>query len=190
MCGSASDAERIVLREMLFGTRETFPYLRCPTCRALRIEAVPTDLARHYPPDYYANSSAVSDPPPARIARAADGWQIQASLFGAARWPARITRRWAPKAPRELRSEAPLIKRARLRSLDDPILDVGSGQVPTSLLRLRRLGFRNLTGIDPFLADGRSYPGITLERTSIHDVDRSLPADHPASLVRARARPG
>ena len=97
MCGSASDAERIVLREMLFGTRETFPYLRCPTCGALRIETFPTDLARHYPPDYYANSSAVSDPPRARIARAADGWQIQASLFGAARWPACGSRAGGPQ---------------------------------------------------------------------------------------------
>ncbi|HSS34697.1 MAG TPA: class I SAM-dependent methyltransferase [Patescibacteria group bacterium] len=159
-----------MLREMLFGTRETFPYLRCRSCGALRIEAIPTDLARHYPPDYYSGSSAVSDPPAAWTARMAERRQIQASLFGSASTTDRIVRRWAPKPSRELRGEAPLIKRSGLRSLDDPILDVGSGQVPSSLLRLRRLGFTDLTGIDPFLADGPTYPGIRLERTSLDDV--------------------
>jgi hypothetical protein len=36
---------------MLFGTRETFAYLRRRGCGAMRIAAVPADLARHYPPD-------------------------------------------------------------------------------------------------------------------------------------------
>ncbi len=33
ICGSASDPDRIVLREMLFGTRERFPYLRVSVLR-------------------------------------------------------------------------------------------------------------------------------------------------------------
>lgn len=170
ICGNASNSERILLREMLFGMREKFPYLRCQSCGVLRIEAIPADLRRYYPPEYFAGSSSVSEPAPAGLARRADRSRMEATLFGSARWSARILARWAPKAPPELRREAPLIQRARLRSFDDPILDVGSGQIPSSLLHLRRLGFRNLTGIDPFLATGSIYPGITLAQSSIHEV--------------------
>lgn len=170
ICGSASDPDRIVLREMLFGTRERFPYLRCPSCGVLRIETIPVDLATYYPPDYFDGSSAESKPPPTGLAGLADRSRTEARLFGSARRRARALRRWAPKAPPELTHELGLVQRGGLRSFDDPILDVGSGQIPSSLLRLRRLGFRHLTGVDPFLAGRSSYPGITLRRSTIHEL--------------------
>jgi len=41
---------------MMFGSREAFPYFVCSRCGCLQIEAVPTDLLRHYPDDYYTSA--------------------------------------------------------------------------------------------------------------------------------------
>ena len=55
-CGHSGPFERFELREMLFGSREMFPYRRCGSCGLLRIEHVPGDLARHYPLSLTSNT--------------------------------------------------------------------------------------------------------------------------------------
>lgn len=156
---------------MLFGTRERFPYLRCGSCGLLWIEQVPEDLARHYPPQYYGAAPPPADPLPGWLARRADRARNQAALFNSGRFMARALRAWAPPASAGLRSSVPIVRHAGLRSFDDPILDVGCGRVPGYLLRLQRLGFRNLLGVDPFLEGDSEYEGIVLRRRSIHDID-------------------
>lgn len=56
-------------------------------------------------------------------------------------------------------------------ALDSPVLDVGCG--PGKFLRyLSTVGFRNLAGIDPFLAEDVTLPGgIRLMRREIGEVD-------------------
>lgn len=63
------------------------------------------------------------------------------------------------------------MRRTGLRSFQDPILDVGSGRVPTRLARLRRVGFTNLTGIDPWLDRDEKLDGIRLYRRQLHEVE-------------------
>jgi SAM-dependent methyltransferase len=170
-CGESGQFERFELREMLFGLRELFPYLRCGACGLLRIEQVPSDLARHYPPEYYAGDPPPAAPPRGLLAARADRAANEVTLFGSGRFAARALRHWASPPARELRVSAPLIRRARLRSFGDPILDVGCGRVPGQLLRLRRLGFTNLLGVDPYLQEEIEYEGIQLRRRSIHEVE-------------------
>jgi len=170
-CGSTGPFERYELREMLFGLRETFPYRRCTTCGLLRIEEVPADLARHYPPEYYSGAFPPAVPRGGRLARRADRARNRVELFGSGRLAARALRSWAPPILPDLKVSAPMIQRAGLRSFDDPILDVGCGRVPGQLLRLSRLGFGNLLGVDPFLDGDGEYEGIPLRRRSIHEVE-------------------
>lgn len=170
VCGATGDFDRLALREMLFGLRETFTYVRCPSCGVLRIEAVPTDLARYYPPEYFAGAG---EPSPSRhlgrLAGLADRAGTRRLLFGRGRLTARLLRPWAPPALPETRAALPIVRLAGLRSLDDPIIDVGCGRIPGQLLRLRKSGFRSLLGIDPYLEGDSDYMGIPLRRRSIHD---------------------
>lgn len=157
---------------MLFGTRESFDYLLCQACGALSIRTVPTDLARHYPPAYYAAAGEI----PARRqlagpAKRADDAAKTWFLFGRGRLKARLLRPWRPAMLHEVRHERAFVRRAGLRRFDDPILDVGSGRIPTRLARLRQVGFTNLTGIDPWLDGDSVVDGIRLERRELQDME-------------------
>jgi SAM-dependent methyltransferase len=156
---------------MLFGTREHFAYLLCGTCGLLRIEAVPADLARHYPAEYYGSPAPPAGPSRGRLGRIADDARNREALFGSGGIAVRLLRGRASAAPPDLRSLAAMVRRAGLRSFADPILDVGCGRVPGHLLRLRALGFRNLLGVDPYLVEDSEVEGIPLRRRSIHEVD-------------------
>ena len=164
---------------MLFGWRETFGYLRCTSCGALRIAAVPADLARHYPPDYYGE--VVGAPEPARSRRPglsalAGAARDRSVLLGRGRRVARVLRRWAPPIDAEVRRSSVFTRRAGLRSFDDPILDVGCGRRAPNLVTLQAVGFRRLLGIDPFLDADGELGGIVLRKQSIHDVTGTFQA--------------
>ena len=49
ICASNGPHPHFVVREMMFGTRESFDYFECSNCKTLQIVDIPADLARHYP---------------------------------------------------------------------------------------------------------------------------------------------
>ena len=53
-CGNNKYSRTFTAREFLFGTKDTFEYFECESCGSLQIYAIPQDLQRHYPPDYYS----------------------------------------------------------------------------------------------------------------------------------------
>ena len=55
-CGARGPVSKLELTELMFATRERFGYGRCEACGTLRIDAVPADLARHYPGAYFERS--------------------------------------------------------------------------------------------------------------------------------------
>src|SRR5438552_2773502 len=61
ICNSICN-ETYLIREMMFGLREVFTYVRCPHCRCLQIEHVPDDMAPYYPETYYSFGSASTSP--------------------------------------------------------------------------------------------------------------------------------
>ena len=56
LCHSTNADAPIMLREMMYGTREKFEYFRCQDCDTLQISNIPDDLSRYYPADYYSFS--------------------------------------------------------------------------------------------------------------------------------------
>ena len=195
-CGVGGAGDPLEIPEMMFGTGETFSYTRCRACGSLRIDDVPADLDRHYPPLYRSRSVGPPDAgtPPSTFSRLRGG----AELFGAAQLVRRVLGRLAP-LPRSYDAVVPLVRQAGLRSFDDPILDVGCGTNPGRLHLLREAGFRNLTGIDPFLDADTVIGGVPVLRREIDDVDGPFALitfhhslehmPHPRATLRAvRAR--
>ncbi|MFL5675948.1 MAG: class I SAM-dependent methyltransferase [Chloroflexota bacterium] len=168
----------------------------------MRIETVPSDLARHYPPDYYGSSA--NRPADARAASrsplaALGAWAAdRALLLGRGRRLARWTRRWAPTSDANVRRAAAFTRRAGIHSFDDPILDVGCGWRADNLAALRKVGFRRLLGIDPFLEHDGEYEGVPLRRRRLEDETGTFQAitfhhsfEHvpdPAATLAAAAR--
>jgi SAM-dependent methyltransferase len=173
ICGSAAPADAYTLREMLFGTREQFQYRRCPTCGVLWLVAPPDDLAPYYPQLYHGA--------PALPAAASPWWPGRwlrdelagRRLFGRHRAGAKLAQVVGRELQPEVNLVRPLVRAARLRTFDDPILDVGCGPVPERLSQLARAGFRNLLGIDPMI-DAEVAGGIPVRRLTIHELDGSF----------------
>src|SRR5688572_21591115 len=56
ICSHNGDHKHLTVKEMMFGTRETFDYYQCVACGSVQItEPLPPGvLARHYPFNYYS----------------------------------------------------------------------------------------------------------------------------------------
>ncbi len=170
VCGSTETREPFQIREMMFGSAEAYPYGLCPACGSLVIEAIPDDLGRHYPRDYYAFRPIAAVEDVGLRKRWATGILVDRGVFRKRhrRSVARLAK--ALVAP-DLTPVQQLARAARLGSRDDAILDVGSGAHPDRLVVLRNLGFRRLLAIDPYVDRSGSHVGVPVRKASIEDVE-------------------
>ncbi len=141
----------------MFGTRDQFTYLECANCGTLQITKIP-DLTNYYPKGYcsFHLENGIEAPPPlgfkARFIRrlALNYYLNRRNPLG--RYIARNKPWISDKIPYYIKEN-----RCRLGISDRAkILDVGSG-VGQKLLELRRCGFYNLTGVDPFIDSSIVY---------------------------------
>lgn len=189
ICGNKSGNKLHRAREMFVGTRDEFAYFECAACGTLQIREVP-DLRPYYSEDYY--SLRPPDEPGgmtgARIRkrlarhvgsfirrRAAAYYCHRRGPLGEYRHP--LGRYLAARAGRilvgfpEYLKDTSLDLRLNLRS---GILDVGSGAGST-LLALRHFGFRDLVGVDPFLASDIVYEnGVRVLKAELSGLDRQF----------------
>lgn len=142
ICGNTEGNSSYEIREMMLGLREPFTYFLCANCGCFQIAEIPKDLISYYPPDYY---SFCSQCPfgvlslKRRLGHARDRYAVfRKGLFG------RILHTLFPNELLSLFSRVPL-------TLESRILDIGCGQ-GTLLRHLESLGFRRLTGADPYIA--------------------------------------
>jgi SAM-dependent methyltransferase len=150
-CGNARGNRSFKVREMMFGSREEFPYYECADCGCLWIASVPGDLSKHYEQGYYSlKESALRTFVQRRPA-------IYRALYYARRRGPLTLPEWWP-------SSQPVAR-------DAAILDVGSG-VGRLLLRLKALGYTNLVGVDPFInRDIRVPNGPGIFKRSMEEID-------------------
>lgn len=170
LCGSTGPHETVAVREMMFGTRESFDYYSCTDCDTLQIVNVleGEELMRHYPAGYYSyNSSARRRVIPWLIAQQ-DRYKLRTGgrLVGAV-----MT---SPLLDCIVRAALGGDVFQMLRQLalerDARILDVGCGSGGL-LDRLARVGFSNLSGADPFIAgDGETPLGVPLMKRFVSEV--------------------
>jgi SAM-dependent methyltransferase len=135
---------------MMFGSREEFLYYECADCGCLWVAQVPDDLSRQYGAEYYSLKE-----PALRMFMRRHPALYRASHY--VRHRARLSLpEWWPSRP---------------VSRDAAILDVGSG-VGRLLLHLKALGYTNLVGVDPFIAEDILIPnGPAIFKRSIEEID-------------------
>lgn len=176
ICGSTSGAIHQA-REMMFGRREPFTYFECHGCGCVQLADPPADLAPYYPPNYLSHEchDIRLDGRPGGLR----GWvadrRNEAQLLGrGGPWRAVAAARPRP----DVRPLPPFLSRVPELRFRTRILDVGCGWARL-LYTLAAVGFRDLTGVDPYLpADSRPSAALRLVKGTVHGL-----TDGPYDLI-------
>lgn len=167
VCGDIDSHPSYRIREMMFGTRESFEYFQCKACDCLQIARIPDDLSKYYPAGYYSHQHSKTNIRDSLLRRALEKLLISSALFGNGYKLSRIANLFISLPDYFFRARPNLLKRAGIRNFDAQILDVGCGGQAQWLQDLRRTGFRNLCGIDPFINADLTIHGIPIRKTDI-----------------------
>jgi SAM-dependent methyltransferase len=157
VCGNSDRNRTHVAREMMFGLRDEFSYIECSVCGCLQIAEIPENMATYYPANYYSYAKPGSLSSILRRQRASYT-RSRLNLFGAA-----VAYLYGPDNALESVSRLYLDRDVR-------ILDVGCGSGGL-LLNLQAMGFKNLTGIDPFLSSDSETNGVRLLKKELSDLE-------------------
>ncbi len=162
ICFNTSNNTKIVLKEMMYGVKDEFDYFECASCGCIQIAEVPSDLGKYYPNDYYSYTVAEVPLKKSWIRSvhfdyyAFNKHQLLGSLLALKFKPSGFYT-W--------------LKELYLHNRNESILDIGCGNGQL-LKRMYRLGFNNLTGIDPFLEKDLVYnDSIKLFKKDIFQTD-------------------
>jgi 2-polyprenyl-3-methyl-5-hydroxy-6-metoxy-1,4-benzoquinol methylase len=199
ICGNAEANKTYIAKEMMFGLKDEFEYLECANCKCLQLMSIPADLSKYYPENYYSYFSKgeqhhIQTSVSKTIKRQIKKVLLDSFLKG----DNMIGRLISPK----LGGYYPWIKKATLTSRSR-ILDVGCGSGEL-LLKMSNDGFKDLTGLDPFIKEDIHYKsGITIHKKTLDQLNEPFDLimmhhafehmDHPLSIIQqihSLLRPG
>ena len=168
VCGNISGNKWHAVKEMQLGLREMFTYMECGNCGCMQLMDIPENLGKYYPNEGYYSFNLGLDfrknPDTLR--------KLKASylIYGKNKLAGSLL---------SIGYNAPdyysWIKNAGVQ-YGDAILDVGTGN-GSLLLNLFKIGFTNLTGIDPFINEDRHYGAVNIYKKSIFEM-----TGHPMAI--------
>jgi SAM-dependent methyltransferase len=161
VCGNEQNNKLHQVKEMQLGLREVFTYMECGNCGLMQLQDIPDNLGKYYPNEgYYSFNRGLDIRPKADTLR-----KLKASylIYGKNKLAGSILS-MGYKMPDYYN----WIKKAGVQ-YDDAILDVGTGN-GSLLLDLFKIGFINLTGIDPFIDNDLTYGDINICKKSVFEI--------------------
>ncbi|HEU5292951.1 MAG TPA: class I SAM-dependent methyltransferase [Cyclobacteriaceae bacterium] len=162
LCLHEQQSEPYLVREMMFGFRDTFEYLQCSNCECLQIKEIPANIQKYYPENYYSFNEASGNK-----YTGLRGWfrkiAVKASL--AKSWVGDLYNFFIPA------KQYFLFKNLSVKQ-DTRILDVGCGNGYKFLFPLAEVGFKNLLGCDPYLNQTIQYQnGLKIVKADIFQIE-------------------
>ena len=162
ICGNESDNELIVATERMFGLGDRFNYFICSKCHCLQIKDIPENIEKYYPSNYYSYQEAKF---PSKLNRF--NFFLKRSLIKHYMGYFDFTGFLLSFI---YENPFPWIRKKEIH-FDSRILDIGSGS-GRKLLSLQRSGFRNLTGIDPFIVESISHRnGVKILKKDLSEIN-------------------
>ncbi|MFK8184200.1 MAG: class I SAM-dependent methyltransferase [Phormidesmis sp.] len=150
-------------KEMYYGTRQTFNYFQCSNCSALYLSDPPAQMSSFYPENYHCHTP--TEPSSLSAKQRLIAMRDRSTLTG----KGVIGQLMASiKSSPELMHTLSYLN----LSLSSKILDIGCGGGGL-LLRLKALGFKHLTGVDPYLPEGidTRISGFELKRDTVESIN-------------------
>ncbi|MEP6674896.1 MAG: class I SAM-dependent methyltransferase [Ferruginibacter sp.] len=161
VCDNINGNELYQLKEMQLGLREMFTYMRCAKCGCMQLLDIPADLGKYYSNEnYYSFNLGLNIKKKPGVLR-----KIKADylLYGKQKILGGLLS-LGYKAP----DYYSWLKNSGVQ-YEDAILDAGTGN-GSLLMSLYRIGFTNLTGIDPFIDKEQHYGSVNIFRKNIFET--------------------
>jgi len=162
VCGNDKDNRLHQVKEMQLGLREPFTYMECGDCGLMQLQEIPADLGKYYPnEEYYSFNLGLNvKQKPGLLRKIKSEYLLHGknALLGS-------LLSIGYKVPEYF----PWVKIPQV-GYNDAILDVGTGN-GSLLLNLYKIGFTNLTGIDPFIDKEQQYGSVNIYRKDIYEVE-------------------
>lgn len=158
ICGNIDDNTEYSIREMMFGYRENFKYVKCAGCGCLQIKEIPGDMSKYYSENYYSFNE-YKNFFRKYISNKRDKYLTgQNSFLGKL-----LTKRYGYSELYNWFKELSI-------GINEKILEVGCGE-GVLLKKLADIGFNNLTGIDPFVSEDKIYKNkVKIYKQYLEDV--------------------
>lgn len=159
ICNNSVNNELYITKEMLYGTREIFKYIKCSKCGCLQLVDKPKDLGQYYPSNYYSFRYENVFKKYLRIQWAKYSYYKKKSyVIG---WLIFL-----------FKSDYKDIMYLKMLDIDinSKILDVGCGGAHT-LLSLSYIGFNHLAGVDPFIQNSYTCNDIEIHKKEITELN-------------------
>lgn len=164
ICGGNID-DKLIVKEMMFGTRKNYTYHHCAHCEALQIENPIEDIDELYPKNYRSFSSAaggIKGKIKRYLIRNSVRNEVEKNtLFSG------ICNMGEHLAARSLKN--------RIKNTTE-ILDVGCG-TGELIEALSTIGFENVSGVDPYIEKEKSNTAWPIKKAFITDLDESKKYD-------------
>ena len=160
ICNNDFNNEIFRIKELQLGLGDEFDYQLCGECGSMQLVNPPADFSRYYPNENYYSFKLELSTLKRNFFRTTQASYIlyrKNKLIGSLlsigyRVPEFYE--WMINAKAQL---------------TDAILDVGCGN-GSLLTRLYKMGFSNLTGIDPFINEDHDYGSIKIYKKDINDL--------------------
>lgn len=159
----------------MFGTREEFEYFQCTNCHCLQISQIPENLINFYPRTYYSFNVVPDAPKHGWVYRFFQKQRCRTALFDRGFKLSRVLKEFI-ELPSEIhepsggKAVGEVIRKAGIKSFSARILDIGCGSYSPWLTHLSRLGFRNLTGVDPFIESDRDHGNVRIYKKRLDEI--------------------
>ena len=161
ICDNIEQNQLYIFKELQLGTNEAFEYQCCNNCRSMQLLDAPSNMAKYYPNnEYYSFNSKTNNK---QAVKGLKKIKIEFFLFNKHKilgFLMSLGYKWQPVFK--------WIKNCKTK-YDDSVLDVGTGNGGT-LAELSNIGFKNLTGIDPFINNEAVNDDVKILKKSIFEV--------------------
>ncbi len=165
ICQNNKDNQSFLVKELQLGLQETFSYQLCSQCGSMQLVNPPSDFSRYYPNEnYYSFTRKRKDVKEPGVLQSVKASYL---LYGKNKFLGKLLS-IGYKVPEHYH----WMRNANAVP-EDAILDVGCGN-GSLLTQLYRIGFKNLTGIDPFIDKDYDEGIIKLYKKEIFDLHQQF----------------
>jgi ubiquinone/menaquinone biosynthesis C-methylase UbiE len=146
ICSNSTNNQYHLVKEMMFGFRDEFTYLECNACGCLQLVDPPNNLSKYYPSAQYYSFNPISENSFKRFIKIFLITKLLKFYIGKYNLIGKIL-----SINYDYARKYAWIKYLKNNNFNSSILDIGSGS-GKYLLELYHLGFKKITGIDPYNA--------------------------------------